>query len=48
VGYGRATGRAFGEIVSGIICYIGYLMMIWDEEKRTLHDRMANTRVVKR
>lgn len=48
VGYGRATGRAFGEIVSGMICYIGYLMMIWDEEKRTLHDRMANTRVVKR
>lgn len=47
VGYGRATGRAFGEIVSGIICYIGYLMMLWDDEKRTLHDRMVNTRVVK-
>jgi uncharacterized RDD family membrane protein YckC len=48
VSYGRVTGRTLGEIVSGIICYIGYLMMIWDEEKRTLHDRMVNTRVVKR
>ena len=25
---------------------IGYLMALWDEEKRSLHDRMASTRVV--
>jgi len=46
--YGRATGRCFAEILSGMICYIGYLMAAFDEEKRALHDRICNTRVVKR
>jgi uncharacterized RDD family membrane protein YckC len=48
VSYARATGRMFAEILSGIICYIGYLMAAFDEEKRALHDRICNTRVVKR
>lgn len=46
--YGRAAGRCFAEILSGMICYIGYLMAAFDDEKRTLHDRICNTRVVKR
>ncbi|NJK91948.1 MAG: RDD family protein [Blastochloris sp.] len=44
--YGRATGRFFAEIVSGITCYIGYIMAAFDEEKRSLHDRIADTRVI--
>jgi uncharacterized RDD family membrane protein YckC len=46
VSYARACGRHFAEILSGMICYIGYLMMCFDEEKRTLHDRICNTRVI--
>jgi uncharacterized RDD family membrane protein YckC len=47
IGFGRATGRFFGKILSGIVCMIGYIMAAFDEEKRALHDRLCNTRVVK-
>jgi uncharacterized RDD family membrane protein YckC/DNA-directed RNA polymerase subunit RPC12/RpoP len=46
VSYGRATGRYFGKMLSGIILYIGFLMAFWDEEKRALHDRICKTRVI--
>lgn len=46
VSYGRATGRFFAEILSGLICYIGYIMVAFDAEKRALHDHICNTRVV--
>lgn len=45
--FGRACGRAFAEIVSGMVCYIGYLIAGFDEQKRALHDHMCETRVVK-
>ena len=46
ISYGRATGRAFAEILSGMICYIGYLMVAFDDQKRGLHDHICNTRVI--
>jgi uncharacterized RDD family membrane protein YckC len=46
--YGRATGRFFAEMVSAFACYIGYIMAGFDEEKRSLHDRICNTRVVRK
>ena len=46
VGFGRATGRHFAKILSGIVLCIGYLMAIWDPEKRALHDRICGTRVI--
>jgi len=46
IGYGRATGRFFAEILSGLICSIGYIMAAFDVEKRALHDRICNTRVI--
>ncbi len=48
IGYGRAFGRFFAEIVSAIIIYIGYIIAAFDSEKRSLHDRICGTRVVKR
>jgi uncharacterized RDD family membrane protein YckC len=48
VSYGRAFGRQFAEFLSGIILGIGYLMAAFDDEKRTLHDRICSTRVVKK
>ena len=44
--YGQATGRAFAEILSGMICYIGYLIVAFDDQKRALHDHICNTRVI--
>jgi len=47
ISFGQATGRYFGKILSTLIIFIGYLMMLWDENKQTLHDKMAGTLVVK-
>ncbi len=45
--YGRSTGRYFAKILSGMILYIGFLMAIWDKEKRALHDQICQTRVIR-
>jgi len=47
ISYGRACGRYFASILSGLICSIGYIMAAFDEEKRALHDRICNTRVIR-
>ena len=44
----RCVGRYFGEIISGMILYIGYIIAAFDPEKRALHDHMCATRVVKK
>ena len=44
--YGRALARAFAEVLSALTLCIGYLMAFFDWEKRTLHDRICDTRVV--
>lgn len=46
IGYGRALIRWVGRIVSSLIIFLGYLWMLWDKEKQTWHDKMANTVVV--
>lgn len=46
VSYGRAFGRFFAEFLSGLILCIGYIMAAFDDEKRALHDRICDTRVV--
>ena len=47
IGTGRGVGRYFARIVSAIVCYLGYLWMLWDPEKQTWHDKMVNSYVVK-
>jgi uncharacterized RDD family membrane protein YckC len=46
LGYGRAFLRLIGRYVSGMVCYLGYLWMLWDDEKQCWHDKMANDVVV--
>jgi len=46
--FGRATGRYFAEILSSLTLLIGYIMAGFDEEKRALHDRICDTRVVRK
>ena len=47
VSYGRAIGRHFAKFISALILGIGYLMAAFDDQKRALHDRICDTRVVK-
>lgn len=48
VSFLRGAGRYFGELLSSATLSIGYLMVLFDSEKRALHDRICNTRVVYR
>jgi uncharacterized RDD family membrane protein YckC len=47
IGFGRATGRHFAKILSGLILGIGFLMAAFTERKQALHDMVAGTLVVK-
>lgn len=47
IGYGQAFGRYCGEfIVVFLTVMLGYLFGLFDSQKRTLHDRLCNTRVI--
>ena len=46
ISFGRATGRYFGTILSGMICFIGFLMVAFTEKKQGLHDLLAGTLVL--
>ncbi|HEY9248208.1 MAG TPA: RDD family protein [Rariglobus sp.] len=44
---GRIVGRHFAEIINAFTLCIGYLMAAFDEERRALHDRICDTRVIR-
>jgi len=45
---GRIIGRYFAEWISGLFTLgIGYIMAGFDDERRALHDRICDTRVIK-
>lgn len=46
VSYLLALGRYFAKMLSALILMIGYLMAAFDDERRALHDRICNTRVI--
>ncbi len=46
ISFGRATGRYFAKIISGLILLIGYIMAGFTAKKQALHDIMASTLVV--
>jgi uncharacterized RDD family membrane protein YckC len=46
IGYGRGALRWVGRILSQLVCFLGYLWMLWDKEKQTWHDKIATTVVV--
>jgi len=48
ISYGRAALREIpAKFISGILLGIGYLMVAFDDKKQGLHDRIANTYVIK-
>ena len=44
---GRAAVRYLVSIVSGLVCVLGYLWMLWDPEKQTWHDKASKAVVIK-
>lgn len=46
ISFGRASGRYFGKILSGMICLIGFLMVVFTEKKQGLHDLLAGTLIL--
>jgi uncharacterized RDD family membrane protein YckC len=47
ISYARSVGRHFAKYISGLILGIGYIMAGFDDQKRALHDRICDTRVIK-
>jgi uncharacterized RDD family membrane protein YckC len=44
--YMRAFGRAWAEQLSQLVCYIGYIIAGFDDQRRAMHDHICSTRVV--
>ncbi|MGA3016202.1 MAG: RDD family protein [Bryobacteraceae bacterium] len=44
---GRAAGRYFAKMISGMILMIGYIIAGFDSQKRALHDMICDTRVIR-
>ena len=47
VSFARSVGRHFAKYISGLILCIGYVMAGFDDQKRALHDRICDTRVIR-
>jgi uncharacterized RDD family membrane protein YckC len=46
VDYGRAFIRYLVSLGSALVCFLGYFWMLWDPEKQTWQDKVAQTFVV--
>jgi len=44
--FGRALVRVFGYALSALLFYLGYLMVLVDDRRQGLHDKLARTYVV--
>jgi uncharacterized RDD family membrane protein YckC len=47
ISMGQSVGRYFSTMISGFTLGIGYLIAAFDDERKTLHDRIAGTRVIR-
>ena len=43
---GQATGRYFAYVLDGFTLLIGFIIAGFDDQKRALHDRICDTRVI--
>jgi uncharacterized RDD family membrane protein YckC len=48
IGFGRATGRYFAEILSSLSLGVGYAMVAFTKRRQSLHDLIAGTLVVRK
>ena len=48
ISFANALGRFFAKILSGMIMYVGYIMILFTEKNQGLHDMIASTLVMQR
>jgi uncharacterized RDD family membrane protein YckC len=48
VSFGAALGRNFGKILSSLLCGMGFLMVLWSDNKQAWHDQLAKTFMVRK
>lgn len=44
----RAFARNFGKLISGLIIYIGFFLVLVSDRRQALHDMISNTYVIKK
>jgi len=47
ISFGRATGRYFGSLLSGVLFFVGFLIIPFTKRKQGLHDMIVGTIVLK-
>jgi len=47
LGFFQSTGRHFGKYLSALPCFLGFIVALFSSRGMTLHDRLADTRVVR-
>ncbi len=47
IGFWRGIGRYLGKFLSSAILDIGFLMILWTDKRQGLHDKLAETLIVK-
>lgn len=48
IGFGRATGRYFAQILTALTFGVGYAMIVFTQRRQALHDFVAGTVIVRR
>lgn len=48
ISFWRSTKRYFSKLISILFFFMGYIMIIFTEEKQGLHDKLTNCLVIKR
>jgi uncharacterized RDD family membrane protein YckC len=48
INFARASGRYFAKILSALILFIGFLMILFDKKGQGLHDKIAGCVVVRK
>ena len=48
LGFGKALARTLLEnTISGWLCFLGFLWMLWDNDKQTWHDKIVGSVVIR-
>lgn len=47
ISFGRANARYWSKVISGLVMFIGFIMVAFTKRKQGLHDLMAGTLVVR-
>ena len=48
IDFGTATLRHFSSILSALLFCVGYIMMLFSDQNKCLHDKISGTLVIKR